>query len=112
MPAVTCPDCASEDILGKGRTDAGDLLLKCDACGREWVRTPNRPCPRCGSLDVEQGAYEGWAYDSLDEARETGFKDATWEYVDRLVFRCRKCHNQWSAVAGSRRPPSEGGRDG
>jgi hypothetical protein len=61
---------------------------------------------------VEQGAYEGWAYDNLDEARDADFKGASWEYLDRLVLRCRKCHNQWSVVVGSRRPPGEDIRDG
>lgn len=60
MPAVQCPTCESDEIDAVGKSPAGDLMLKCEACGSEWTRTPNRPCPACAAIDVthtEAGGY-------------------------------------------------------
>lgn len=66
----------------------------CEACGHAWTREPKLVCSRCGSEDIEIGAYEGWAYDDIEEAREAP-EGGTWAYVDREVFRCRKCNWKW-----------------
>jgi hypothetical protein len=52
---------------------------------------------------VTASFYEGWAYDDLEEARED--THASWEYVERKVFRCRKCHYEWVESGATRRPP-------
>jgi Zn finger protein HypA/HybF involved in hydrogenase expression len=106
MAVVTCEACDSDNLVRTG--DAGGVIsLACQACGHEFSRTPRPVCPRCGSGDVTTGSYEGWAYDNLEVARDAGFtgSDASWEYVDRLVFRCTKCHQEWKGVEATRRPP-------
>lgn len=50
--------------------------------------------------------YEGWAYDDLEESRADTV--AAWEYVERQVFRCRKCNKEWAKSGERRKPPSEG----
>ncbi|MEP7053628.1 MAG: hypothetical protein ABI912_00080 [Actinomycetota bacterium] len=60
MPAVQCPNCDSHDIDAVGKTPAGDLQLKCDDCGTEWTRTPNRPCPKCAAIDVTHTDAAGY----------------------------------------------------
>jgi hypothetical protein len=69
---VTCPACGSEDgVRGAGAPVGGVLPLTCDECGHSWERSPETPCPRCGALDVEESAYEGWAYDDIEEHDKT-----------------------------------------
>lgn len=60
MPAVQCPTCESDDIDAIGKSPAGDLNLKCEQCGAEWTRTPNRPCPKCAAIDVTHTDAEGY----------------------------------------------------
>lgn len=60
MPAVQCPTCESDDIDALGKSPAGDLQLKCEVCGMEWTRTPNRPCPKCSAIDVTHADGTGY----------------------------------------------------
>ena len=60
MPAVQCPTCESDDIDAIGKSATGDLRLKCEACGEEWTRTPNRPCPMCSAIDVTHTDAAGY----------------------------------------------------
>jgi hypothetical protein len=78
VPAVTCPTCGSDDIDALGRDPAGDLRLRCEACGGEWSRTPNRPCPACSSIDVSHTDADG--------------------------FLCRACGHGWRDVPVARAP--------
>jgi hypothetical protein len=78
MPAVTCPTCAGDDIDAVGRDGAGDLRLRCEACGSEWTRTPNRPCPACSSIDVSHTDADGYL--------------------------CRSCGHGWRDVQVARAP--------
>lgn len=102
MAEISCPACGSDDLTGSpGRS--GAIQLMCGNCSHVWDRVPNQPCPRCGSLDVVRSVYEGWSYDDLEEARADPM--AAWEYVEREVFRCRKCYNEWVKSGARRRPP-------
>ncbi len=90
-----CRVCGSEeDVRGESERD-GVIPLHCDACGYQWSRVPRRPCPRCGSKDVDMSGYEGWSYEDLDAARDAEFHDAAWHTVDWDVYRCRHCRNVW-----------------
>jgi Zn ribbon nucleic-acid-binding protein len=100
--SVNCPACTSDDLVGSPTKDK-NISLTCLACGHVWERTPFQPCKRCGSSDVTLSLYEGWAYDDLEEAREDTY--ASWEYVERTVFRCRKCNYEWVESGATRRPP-------
>jgi transposase-like protein len=60
MPAVQCPSCESDDIDAVGKSAAGDLQLRCELCGTEWTRTPNRPCPQCSAIDVTHTDAAGY----------------------------------------------------
>ncbi|MEO6712699.1 MAG: hypothetical protein ABIM89_04630 [Mycobacteriales bacterium] len=60
MPAVQCPKCESDDIDAVGKNSAGDLMLRCEACGTQWTRTPNRPCPNCAAIDVTHTDAAGY----------------------------------------------------
>lgn len=51
---------------------------------------------------MEDVAIDGWAYDDLEEARENP-QTTDWSYVDKTLFRCRKCRFEWQ-VGGSSRP--------
>jgi hypothetical protein len=88
---------AAEDVRG-APARGGRIGLLCGGCGHRWSRTPRRPCPRCGSGEVEEGGYTGWAYENVEDARDD--PNADWHYVDWQVFRCRNCHNVWQV--GSR----------
>jgi hypothetical protein len=79
MPAVTCPTCDSDDIDAIGKSPSGDLQLKCEACGGEWTRTPNRPCPKCHSIDVAHTEQAGYV--------------------------CRGCRHEWRDVPIAVAPP-------
>ncbi|MEU8194994.1 hypothetical protein AB0C10_14565 [Microbispora amethystogenes] len=87
-----CAVCGGEDVLGSRLPD-GRIALSCEGCGYRWSRTPKHPCPRCGSGDVEENGYQGWAFEDKEEARDNA--DADWHYVDWRVFRCGRCHNEW-----------------
>src|SRR4051794_17275699 len=89
MP-VTCPQCGGDDISRAGAADGEAIALRCDTCGSEWSREPKLVCNRCASEDIEIGGYEGWAYDDIEEARDDP-SGGSWAYMDREVFRCRKC---------------------
>lgn len=78
MPAVTCPTCTSDDIDAVGKDAAGDLRLRCEACGAQWTRTPNRPCPQCSSIDVT--------------------------HTDATGYLCRTCGHGWRDVEIARAP--------
>lgn len=60
MLAVQCPTCSGDDIDAVGKSAAGDLHLRCGACGAEWTRTPNRPCPLCSAIDVTHPDAAGY----------------------------------------------------
>jgi hypothetical protein len=45
---------------------------------------------------------QSWAYADLEEARENP-GSAEWGYLEKTVFRCRRCHHEW-VVAGEYRP--------
>src|SRR5438270_12362137 len=96
MALVTCPTCGGDQVrrTDTGAPDHGAIPLQCDQCAHVWSREPRLVCSRCGSDDVEIGAYEGWAYDDIDEAREDP-EGGAWSYIDREVFRCRKCNHRW-----------------
>jgi hypothetical protein len=96
---VDCLVCGGEDVRGTS-VDGDRIGLSCDGCGHRWSRVPRRPCPRCGSGRVEEGAYTGWAYEDVEEARDN--VDADWYYVDWQVFRCRDCHHVWQAGSRAR----------
>src|SRR5687768_6069624 len=72
MPAVQCPSCESDDIDAVGKSPAGDLMLKCESCGTEWTRTPNRPCPSCAAIDVT--------------------------HTDAAGYLCRACGHSWRDI--------------
>lgn len=72
MPAVLCPTCESDDIDAVGKSPAGDLNLRCEACGTEWTRTPNRPCPECSAIDVT--------------------------HTDAAGYLCRACGQRWRDI--------------
>jgi len=101
MADIRCPRCSSESISRDTDANAGrDIPLVCEDCGTRWRRTPRRSCPRCGSLDFQESAVDGWAFDDIDEARENR-ATTEWSYVDRLVFRCLRCRNEWESVEAS-----------
>lgn len=79
MPAVTCPTCFSDEIDALGKDPSGDLRLKCEDCGAEWTRTPNRPCPACSSIDVT--------------------------HTDAAGYACRSCGHGWREVQFAQAPP-------
>ncbi|HZB30854.1 MAG TPA: hypothetical protein VE465_11885 [Streptosporangiaceae bacterium] len=83
---------ADEDVRGVPER-GGRIRMSCGGCGHRWSRTPRRPCPRCGSGEVEDGGYPGWAYEDVEEPRDD--PGADWHYVDWQVFRCRNCRNVW-----------------
>jgi hypothetical protein len=93
--AYTCRVCGSEDDVRGGGEVNGVIPLHCDACGHQWSRVPRRPCPRCGSADVEVSGYQGWAYEDLEEARAAEWHGVEWHTVDWDVYRCRQCRNVW-----------------
>src|SRR5687767_8706316 len=78
VPAVTCPTCSSDDLDALGKDAAGDLRLRCESCGAEWTRTPNRPCPKCSSIDVS--------------------------HTDATGYLCRSCGHGWRDVPVARAP--------
>ncbi|MCT9934532.1 hypothetical protein N5079_30435 [Planotetraspora sp. A-T 1434] len=90
---LDCPICGSEeDVLGSPLPD-GRISLVCTPCDHRWSRTPRTVCRRCGSADVEAGAYRGWAYDDVDAAADDTM--APWHYVDWDVYRCQGCRHVW-----------------
>jgi primosomal protein N' len=46
MALVECPQCGESKRLKGHRTDDG-IHVACQACGHEWIRTPDK-CPTCG----------------------------------------------------------------
>src|SRR4051794_2824355 len=96
MALVTCPQCGSDDLARSAQSTAagGEIPLHCQTCGAEFTREPRLVCSRCGSDDIEIGGYEGWAYDDIEEARDDPV-GGSWSYLDREVFRCRKCNARW-----------------
>lgn len=105
MEDILCPSCQSDDIQGSPKPD-GAIALECKNCSHVWDRVPRSPCRRCGSLNVTRSIYEGWSYDDLEEAAADTM--ASWEYVEREVFRCQKCNNEWVRSCERRKPPSKG----
>jgi hypothetical protein len=95
---LACLVCGAEEDVRGTAARGGRVRLSCGGCGHQWSRTPRRPCPRCGSGEVEEGGYPGWAHEDVEEAREDPHAD--WRYVDWQVFRCRNCRNVWQV--GSR----------
>jgi hypothetical protein len=97
---LACLVCGAEEEVSGTPARGGRIWLVCGGCGHRWSRTPRRPCPRCGSGQVEEGGYTGWAFEDVAEARE--YPDADWHYVDWQVFRCRSCHNVWQVGSRAR----------
>jgi hypothetical protein len=97
---LDCLVCGRGEEVRGTPIEGGRIGLACDGCGHRWSRTPRHPCPRCGSGEVEDGAYTGWAYEDVEEAREDPAAD--WYYVDWQVFRCRRCRNVWRVGARAR----------
>lgn len=95
---LACLMCGAEEDVRGTPARGGRIGLLCGGCGHRWSRAPRHPCPCCGSGEIEETGYTGWAYEDVEEARED--LGADWHYVDRQVFRCRNCHNVWQA--GSR----------
>jgi hypothetical protein len=59
---------------------------------------------------VEDVAIDGWAFDDPEEARENP-QTTAWSYVDKTLFRCRKCRFEWQ-VGGQNRPYEASGHTG
>jgi hypothetical protein len=43
MPAITCPVCGDDDLMGVEQLSDGRLVVRCLACDHEWVRGESRP---------------------------------------------------------------------
>jgi DNA-directed RNA polymerase subunit M/transcription elongation factor TFIIS len=92
MALPECPQCGSDDLTSptNGR---GTIDLVCLSCDHHFSRQPRVICGRCASEDIEYGAYEGWSYD--DEEPDKPAAERDWSYLEREVFRCRKCNHRW-----------------
>jgi ribosomal protein L37E len=100
---IRCGNCGSENLTRDPEAPKSqDIPLLCRDCGWRGFRTPRQSCRRCGSGDVDESPIESWAYADLEDARENP-ETADWGYVDKTVFRCRKCHFEWT-TAGAYRP--------
>lgn len=100
---IKCGACGSENLTrDPDAPPSTDIPLLCADCGWRGRRTPKVSCPRCGSPDVDETVVDSWAYEDLEESRDNP-ESAAWGYVDKSVFRCRKCRNEWS-TAGQYRP--------
>jgi predicted RNA-binding Zn-ribbon protein involved in translation (DUF1610 family) len=100
---IVCGQCGGENLeRDRGAPSSGEIPLVCLDCGWHGVRTPQVSCPRCASTEVDEIAIDGWAYGDLEEAREDP-ASASWGYVDKTLYRCRKCRSEWQ-VAGQYRP--------
>ena len=105
---IRCGSCGSEDLIRDPDVSTmGAIPLLCQSCGWRGSRTPIPSCRRCGSTEVDATPIDGWAYADLDEYREKP-ESAEWGYVDKTVFRCRRCRAEWQ-IAGEYRPYTEGG---
>lgn len=112
---IVCGSCGSENLTRDPSAQpsaSSEIPLLCLDCGWKGSRTPRIVCSRCGSTDVDATPIESsWAYENAEDARENP-NAADWGYVDKTVFRCRKCHNQW-VTPGEYRPhrsDNDGGR--
>ncbi len=102
MSLVTCEKCGSTDLDRDQEAPAGDgIPVICLSCGHRFRRQPRIVCGRCGSGEVEEVAVDGWGYDDLEEARENP-TTASWSHVDRILYKCLKCRNEWQKVESSR----------
>ena len=100
---IVCGSCGSENLVRDREVDgSGDIPLVCLDCGWRGRRTPGVSCRRCGSANVDGTPVESWAYADLEEAREDP-ATAEWGYLEKTVYRCRNCHNEWT-VSGKYRP--------
>jgi predicted RNA-binding Zn-ribbon protein involved in translation (DUF1610 family) len=102
---ILCGSCGSENLTRdpEARQSSQCIPMLCLDCGWRGSRTPTQSCPRCGSTDLNRTPIQGaWAYEDLEDARENP-ETTAWGYVDKTVFRCRKCRNEWT-VAGEFRP--------
>jgi hypothetical protein len=107
---IVCGGCGGENLArDPDAPRTADIPMLCLDCGWRGKRTPKVSCPKCGSPDVDDVAVDGWAYDDLDEFRDDP-ETAAWGYVGKTVFRCRKCHHDWSAAGTYQQYPgsSEG----
>ncbi|MEU7890867.1 hypothetical protein AB0B54_35665 [Microbispora bryophytorum] len=93
LAELDCRICGSEEDVRGHSLPGGRIGLVCTSCDHHWSRTPRTACRRCGSADVEVGAYQGWAYDEPEAAADDTM--ASWHYVDWDVYRCQKCHHVW-----------------
>ncbi len=107
MVNIVCGACGSENLTrDPDGPRASDIPLLCLDCGWRGQRTPVLSCSRCGSPDVEQVGVDGWAFGDLEDARDNP-ETAEWGYVDKTMFRCRTCRNEW-LTAGEYRPHQQG----
>ena len=110
MSLVTCENCGSTDLDRDRAAAGGDgIPVICLSCGHRFRRLPRTVCTRCGSGEVEEVAVDGWGYDDLEDARENP-TTASWSHVDRILYKCLKCRNEWQKVESSRPyapPPSQ-----
>ena len=110
MP-ITCPECSSDQLVLDSNASSGPngIPTRCETCGHHWVRRPRTPCPRCGSLEIDDvGIHESWAYDDPEAARDNP-TTATWSYLDKVNHSCLKCHHTWSTVHSASPHAPDGG---
>jgi transposase-like protein len=98
MPII-CPQCASDNLSrNDSAPDGPGIPTRCQDCAHTWRREPTKPCPRCGSLEVDDvGIPDSWAYDDQEAARNDP-SAAEWSYLDKTQHTCNRCHHSWSVV--------------
>jgi ribosomal protein L37AE/L43A len=92
---IKCGGCGGENLVrDPDAPKSPDIPLLCLDCGWRGRPTPRVSCPRCGSTDVDDTAVDGWAYEDLEEARDEP-ATAAWGYVEKTIYKCRKCRHEW-----------------
>ena len=49
---IACPVCGEKDDL-VGESVLDHIRLRCGACGRQWTRSNQAECPKCGGTDLQ-----------------------------------------------------------
>lgn len=100
---IVCGSCGGENLVRDTEAESNnDIPLVCRDCGWHGRRTPGVSCRRCGSANVDGTPIDGWSFDDVEDARDHR-STAEWGYVEKTVYRCRICHNEWT-VAGKYKP--------